>query len=119
MKNHQLPLIDALSIDRIADSGASRSTRKFAGTNDQTHLAALLALLRNALPSEQLSRIAHPTAVTNFVEELRQLGLELLPHRVPVVGLTDCVAYADVYALTPADVRRINRWFAKTGGVYA
>jgi hypothetical protein len=78
----------------------------------------LFALLRNALPFEQLSFIAGPTTGTDFVEELRHLGLELPSHHVPIVGHDDSVAYVDVYALTPADVRRINRWFAKTGGAY-
>ncbi|SDX63004.1 hypothetical protein SAMN04515617_105149 [Collimonas sp. OK242] len=119
MKNHQLPLIDALCVDSVKDSGPSRPAHKFVGTVNPTHWTALLALLRNALPSDQFSRIGHPTSGTDFAEELRQLGLELPTVQVPIVSGNDDVVHGEVYALTVADVRRINRWFAKTGGVYA
>lgn len=116
METAQLPLLAELSLNAVDDSTPQPRARKFVGTTNPRHWTAILALLRNPLPCHQLQRISDTDNSTELLDELRQLGLELPCHQVPMYDAGGEAVVGAVYALTLRDVRLINRCLAKGGG---
>lgn len=117
MDKAQLPVFAELSLGaNNQDSTLSTAARKFSGTSNPRHLRVLAALSRRPLPREQLDRVAGASNGPELVAELRRRGLDLPCHRVPVLDRDNRIAHVGVYALTPMDVRLMNKTLTKRGG---
>lgn len=117
MDKAQLPVFAELSLGGdTQDSTALTTGRKFSGTANPRHLRVLDALMRRPLPREQLDRVAGASNGPDLVAELRRRGLDLPCYRVPVLDRDNRLAHIGVYALTPMDVRLMNKTLTKRGG---
>lgn len=119
MDKLQLPLLTLLSVDDVIQSTPSRPARKHADVSDLPHLSAVQALLQGPVPLAHLVRLEVTTDGPALVDALRQFGLQLPVHQVPVLDANYDVRLIDVCALTIADVRRVNRALKKVGGHHA
>lgn len=95
-----------------AGSGASNRTRsrRFAGTSNPRHLRVLDGLLRRPMPREAVDRTAGASNGPDLIRDLRELGLDVPCHRVPVVDRDGRVVLRGVYAATPGDRAEVSRW---------
>lgn len=109
MKKAQLPLIAELSL-RGTEEFTGKSARKFIGTTNPRQLRVLAALERNSLPREQLDRVAGSSNGPEVIACLRRRGLELPCYRVPCIDRDGRIVRPGVYALTPTDKRKIQKW---------
>jgi hypothetical protein len=117
MDKSQLPLIALLSLDDVVEPAPSRRpVSKHAHVSDLPYLNAVQALLQGPMPLAQLVRLEAAIDGTSLVNALRQFGLQLPIHQVPVFDINYDVSLIDVCALTVADTRRVNRVLKNVGG---
>jgi hypothetical protein len=119
MKKTQLPLIEELSLDHLEGSTSSRPSRKFIAPSTLPLALALLALLSGPTPLEQLQQIAGAEDSAVLIADLRQLGVALHCHDVPVFDDYSEISSCTVCALSVTDGHRIQRWIKTSGGGHA
>jgi hypothetical protein len=113
MNTSQLPLIALLSLNEEVESTHFRPSRKHPDVTLLPHLNAIQALLQGPTPLAQLVRLEEATDGPRLIDTLRQFGLQLPVHRVPICDTNYEVTFCDVCTLTAADVRRIHRALKK------
>lgn len=116
MKLAQLPLIEELSLACNTDVTPSRPARKFVVPSSLPHSFMLMALLSGPMPLEKLLQMAGSDDGAALIFELRQFGVELLCHEVPVFDIEGNIGFCTVCTLTLADTRRVKRWLQRGGG---
>ncbi|MFO1196825.1 MAG: hypothetical protein U1E86_07615 [Burkholderiaceae bacterium] len=85
----------------------------FTGTSNPRHLRAIHALMRRAMPREQLDREAGCSNGPDLVSDLRERGLDIPCHRVECFDRDHRPVTRGVYALTSRDRVRLARWIVK------
>jgi hypothetical protein len=113
---NQLPLIEMLHLDRAVESTAQRAARKHAGVLQMPHAIAVQALLNGPTALAHLVNLERATNGEVLVDALRQFGLQLPVHSIPMFAANWEIIMLDVCMLTAADVRRIHRALKKAGG---
>ena len=117
MNKAQLPVFAELSFGTDNQGSTALPVgSKFSGTANPRRLRLLAALMRRPLPRKQLDRVAGSSNGPDLVAELRRRGLDLPCHRVPALDRDNRLAHIGVYALTPIDVRLMNKTLKKRGG---
>lgn len=116
MDKGQSPLFAELTLGADTQDSTVQTRCKFTGTANPRHLRALEALLRGPVPRESLDRVAGASNSPELVAELRRRGLDVPCNRIPCLDRDGNVVRPGVYALTPADVRKIHKAFASGAG---
>lgn len=98
------------SSDDIAKPAGSD---KFTGTENPRELRAIAALMRRAVPREQLDREAGCSNGPELVANLRRKGLDVPCDRILVIDRDGFEVKRGVYHFAQSDRRKINLWLTR------
>ncbi|MEI7443382.1 MAG: hypothetical protein WCK28_00690 [Burkholderiales bacterium] len=88
----------------------SIARREFVGASSPRYLRAIDALRRRPMSREALDREAGCSNGPDLVRRLRERGLDVPCHRVPVLDRDGRWVERGVYMLTAEDRRKVERW---------
>jgi hypothetical protein len=91
----------------------SKSSAKFAGTNNPRHLRVIQAAWVRPISREEVDRVAGCANGPDLIAELRRCGLEFPCERSKMIDRDLFACYPGAYHFTQQDRRKIVEWKRK------